>query len=180
MALHDRVKDRIGEVAKIVIHTQDSAIRIIDKPGPLTNPADRDHCIRYMVAVPLIFGRLTAADYEDDIAADPRIDVLRGKMTCVEDAGFSRDYLDPAKRAIGNGVQVFFTDGTATDYVSRDYPIGHRRRRAEGRPLLAEKFTKNLKRCFPGPRAREINELTQDRARLSATPVERFMDLLVK
>ncbi len=180
MALHDRVKDRIGEVEKIVIHTQDSALRIIDKPGPLTNPADRDHCIRYMVAVPLIFGRLTAADYEDDIAADPRIDVLRGKMTCVEDAGFSRDYLDPDKRAIGNGVQVFFTDGTATDYVSRDYPIGHRRRRAEGRPLLIEKFTRNLERCFPGPRAREINELTQDRARLSATPVDRFMELFVK
>jgi 2-methylcitrate dehydratase len=180
MALHGQVKDRIGDVEKIVIRTHESALRIIDKKGPLTNPADRDHCIRYMVAIPLLFGRLTAADYEDHVAGDPRIDDLRGKMTCVEDQGFSRDYLDPDKRAIGNGVQVFFTDGTATEEISIDYPLGHRRRRAEGIPLLIEKFKRNLARRFPENRAREIADLTLDRKRLSATPVDGFMDLFVK
>ncbi len=180
MALHGQVKDRIGDVEKIVIRTHESALRIIDKKGPLTNPADRDHCIRYMVAIPLLFGRLTAADYEDHVAGDPRIDDLRGKMTCVEDQGFSRDYLDPDKRAIGNGVQVFFADGTATEEISIDYPLGHRRRRAEGIPLLIEKFERNLERRFPDNRAREIADLVLDRNRLSATPVDRFMDLFVK
>jgi len=180
MALHGQVKDRIGDVEKIVIRTHESALRIIDKKGPLTNPADRDHCIRYMVAIPLLFGRLSAADYEDHVAGDPRIDDLRGKMTCVEDRGFSRDYLDPDKRAIGNGVQVFFTDGTATEEISIDYPLGHRRRRAEGIPLLIEKFERNLARRFPESRAREIADLTRDRKRLSATPVDGFMDLFVK
>ena len=180
MALHGPVKDRIDDVEKIVIRTHESALRIIDKKGPLTNPADRDHCIRYMVAIPLLFGRLSAADYEDDAAGDPKIDDLRGKMTCVEDKGFSRDYLDPDKRAIGNAVQVFFTDGTATEEISIDYPLGHRRRRAEGIPLLIEKFQRNLARRFPENRAREIADLTLDRKRLSAMPVDRFMDLLVK
>jgi 2-methylcitrate dehydratase len=180
MALHGQVKGRIDDVEKIVIRTHESALRIIDKKGPLTNPADRDHCIRYMVAIPLLFGRLSAADYEDDVAGDPRIDGLRGKTTCVEDKGFSRDYLDPDKRAIGNAVQVFFTDGTATEEISIDYPLGHRRRRAEGIPLLVEKFQRNLARRFPENRAREIADLTLDRKRLSATPVDRFMDLLVK
>jgi 2-methylcitrate dehydratase len=133
-----------------------------------------------MVAIPLLFGRLTAADYEDDAAGDPRIDGLRGKMTCVEDQGYSRDYLDPDKRAIGNAVQVFFTDGTATEEISIDYPLGHRRRRAEGIPLLIEKFERNLARRFPKNRAREIADLTLDRKRLSATPVDGFMDLFVK
>lgn len=180
MALHGPVKDRIDDVEKIVIRTHESALRIIDKKGPLTNPADRDHCIRYMVAIPLLFGRLSAADYEDDAAGDPKIDDLRGKMTCVEDKGFSRDYLDPDKRAIGNAVQVFFTAGTATEEISIDYPLGHRRRRAEGIPLLIEKFQRNLARRFPENRAREIADLTLDRKRLSAMPVDRFMDLLVK
>ncbi len=179
MALHGQVKDRIQDVEKIVIRTQESALRIIDKEGPLTNPADRDHCIRYMVAIPLIFGRLTAADYEDEVAGDPRIDALRGTMICVEDKRFSADYLDPDKRAIGNGVQVFFTDGTATEYISQDYPLGHRRRRAEAMPLLIEKFKKNLERCFSEPRVREITDLTLDRKRFSAKPVDRFMDLFV-
>ena len=133
-----------------------------------------------MVAIPLLFGRLSAADYEDDAAGDPKIDDLRGKMTCVEDKGFSRDYLDPDKRAIGNAVQVFFTAGTATEEISIDYPLGHRRRRAEGIPLLIEKFQRNLARRFPENRAREIADLTLDRKRLSAMPVDRFMDLLVK
>jgi 2-methylcitrate dehydratase len=179
LALHGQVKDRIEDVAKIVIRSQESAIRIIDKPGPLTNPADRDHCIRYMVAMPLIFGRLTAADYEDGVAGDPRIDALRNKMTCVEDKRFTKEYLDPDKRAIGNGVQVFFTDGTSTEEISIDYPVGHRRRRAEGIPLLIEKFRKNLARRFPEDRAREIADLLLDRKRLSATPVDGFMDHFV-
>ena len=177
MALHGQVKDRIQDIEKIVIRTQESAMRIIDKKGPLTNPADRDHCLRYMVAVPLIFGRLTAADYEDGVAGDPRIDALRGKMTCVEDKRFSAEYLDPDKRAIGNGVQVFFTDGSSTEEVCKDYPVGHRRRRAEGMPLLIEKFKRNLERRFPPSRAREIAELSLDRERLSAMPVDGFMEL---
>jgi 2-methylcitrate dehydratase len=180
MALHGQVKDRIHEVEKIVIRSQESALRIIDKKGPLTNPADRDHCIRYMVAIPLIFGRLTAADYEDSVAGDPRIDALRDKTICVEDKRFSGEYLDPDKRAIGNGVQVFFSDGTSSEEVSIDYPLGHRRRRAEGLPLLIEKFERNLGRRFPESRSREIADLTLDRKRLSATPVDGFMDLLVK
>jgi len=179
MALHGQVKDRIQDVEKIVIRTQESALRIIDKEGPLTNPADRDHCIRYMVAIPLIFGRLTAADYEDEVAGDPRIYALRGNMICVEDKGFSADYLDPDKRAIGNGVQVFFKDGTSTEEISQDYPLGHRRRRAEAIPLLIEKFKTNLGRCFSEPRVREITYLTLDRKRFSAKPVDRFMDLFV-
>ena len=129
---------------------------------------------------PLIFGRLTAADYEDGVAGDPRIDALRNKMTCVEDKKFTEDYLDPDKRAIGNGVQVFFTDGTCTEEISIDYPVGHRRRRAEGIPLLIEKFKRNLGRRFPENRAQEIADLLLDRDRLSATPVDGFMDLLVK
>jgi 2-methylcitrate dehydratase PrpD len=180
MALHGQVKDRIHEVEKIVIRSQESALRIIDKKGPLTNPADRDHCIRYMVAIPLIFGRLTAADYEDSVAGDPRVDALRDKTICVEDKRFTEEYLDPDKRAIGNGVQVFFSDGTSSEEVSIDYPLGHRRRRAEGLPLLIEKFERNLGRRFPESRSREIADLLLDRKRLSATPVDGFMDLLVK
>ena len=140
ITLHEQVRDRIDDIEEIVIRTQEAAIRIIDKRGPLTNPADRDHCIQYMVAVPLIFGRLCAADYEDGIASDPRIDVLRAKMTCVEDARFSADYLDPKKRSISNAVRIFFKDGSSTEDVQVEYPAGHRRRRAEGVPLLVDKF----------------------------------------
>lgn len=179
MALHAEVRDRIGDVEKIVIRTQESAIRIIDKTGPLDNPADRDHCIRYMVAAPLIHGRLTAADYQDDVAADPRIDALRGKTVCVADERFSSDYLDPAKRSIANAVQVFFRDGTATREVTVEYPLGHRRRRVEGIPLLEEKFRHNLGRLFAGNQKQAILDLAFDRDRLSRTPVVDFMGLFV-
>src|SRR3546814_7429944 len=131
MQLHPLVKDRIDDIERIEIQTQEAGVRIIDKTGPLANYADRDHCLQYMVAVPLIFGRLTADDYNDEVAADPRIDALRAKMTVSENPQFTKDYFDPEKRYIGNSVQVFFKDGSSTDLVSIDYPIGHRRRRAE-------------------------------------------------
>jgi 2-methylcitrate dehydratase len=179
MALHSRVKDRLGAIRRITIRTHESAIRIIDKSGPLANPADRDHCIQYMVAVPLIFGRLTAADYEDSVAADPRIDALRAKMVCVEDKAFSRDYLDPEKRSIANALTVEFADGSKLDEVVVEYPIGHRRRRADGIPLLVEKFKTNLARRFPAKQQRAILDLALDAGRLEATPVDEFVDLLV-
>ena len=143
--LHPQIKDRLDEIEKVIITTQESAIRIIDKQGPLHNPADRDHCIQYMTTVGLIFGNLTADDYEDQRALDPRIDILREKMVCVEDPQYSRDYLDPDKRSIANAVQVFFKNGTHTDKVEVHYPIGHRRRRAEAVPLLKQKFKDNFK-----------------------------------
>src|ERR1700732_842626 len=136
MALHPKVADRIADISKITLRTQESAIRIIDKKGPLANPADRDHCIQYMVAVPLIPGGLTAADYEDDIANDPRIDRLRDRMVCVEGKQFSRDYLDPDKRSIANAITIEFKDGSKLKEVVVEYPIGHRRRRKEGMPVL--------------------------------------------
>ncbi len=156
MQLHPLVRDRLADVRRITIRTHESAIRIIDKKGPLANPADRDHTIQYMVAVPLIFGRLTAADYEDDVAADPRIDALREKMTCVEDAQFTRDYLDPAKRSIANAITIEFNDGTRTDEVVVEYPIGHRRRREDGIPLLLEKFRTNVARRFAAKQQQAI------------------------
>ncbi|HEY7943434.1 MAG TPA: bifunctional 2-methylcitrate dehydratase/aconitate hydratase [Casimicrobiaceae bacterium] len=178
MALHPRVRGRIDYIGRITIRTHESALRIIDKKGPLANPADRDHCIQYMVAVPLLHGRLTAADYEDDVAADPRIDALREKITCVEDAQFSRDYLDPDKRSIANAITVEFNDGT-TDQVVVEYPIGHRRRRAEGIPLLVEKFRTNLARRFPPKQQRAILDLALDAHRLEVAPVHEFVDLFV-
>jgi 2-methylcitrate dehydratase len=141
--LHDQVKNRLDQIEKVLITTQESAIRIIDKSGPLYNPADRDHCIQYMTAVGLIFGELTADHYEDAVARDPRIDELRKKMTCVEDSQYSRDYLDPQKRSIANAVQVFFNDRSSTPKVAVEYPVGHRRRRTEGIPLLLKKFEAN-------------------------------------
>jgi 2-methylcitrate dehydratase len=179
MKLHPLVKERLDQVQKISIRTHESAIRIIDKKGPLNNPADRDHCIQYMVAVPLIFGRLTAADYEDDIARDPRIDALRDKMECVEDKQFSRDYLDPEKRSIANAITMHFKDGTKTEEVVVEYPIGHRRRRQEGIPVLEAKFKTNLARRFPLKQCRAILDLCQDQKRLEATPVNEFVDLFV-
>ncbi|MBU6504587.1 MAG: bifunctional 2-methylcitrate dehydratase/aconitate hydratase [Betaproteobacteria bacterium] len=179
LKLHPQVKDRLADVEKIVITTHESAIRIIDKSGPLHNPADRDHCIQYMTAIGLIFGRLTAADYEDDVAHDPRIDALRGKMTCVEDARYSRDYHDPDKRSIANAVQVFFKDGSSTERVEVEYPIGHRRRRQEGIPHLEAKFRTNLARRFPPKQQRAILSLALDQERLEATPVHEFVDLFV-
>ncbi|SFU04986.1 bifunctional 2-methylcitrate dehydratase/aconitate hydratase [Halomonas saccharevitans] len=180
VTLHSQVKDRLDEIERIVLTTHDSAIRIISKSGDLANPADRDHCLQYMTAVPLIFGSLTAEHYEDAFhEAHPRIDELRGKMEVVEDQTYSRDYYDPQKRAIANAVQVFFKDGSATEKVAVDYPIGHRRRRAEGIPLLEEKFAHNLATRFPAGRCAQIVELCGDQARLEQTAVHRFVDLFV-
>jgi len=180
VTLHPQVKDRLDEIERIVLTTHDSAIRIISKSGALANPADRDHCLQYMTAVPLIFGSLTAEHYEDAFhEAHPRIDELRGKMEVVEDQAYSRDYYDPQKRAIANAVQVFFNDGSATEKVAVDYPIGHRRRRAEGIPLLEEKFAHNLATRFPAGRCAQIVELCDDQARLEQTAVHRFVDLFV-
>ena len=177
--LHPKIVSRLDEIERIVIATQESGKRIIDKTGPLHNPADRDHCLQYMVAVPLLKGTLTAGDYEDSVAADPRLDALRAKMEVSENPEFTRDYLDPAKRSIGNSVQVFFRDGSSTERVTVEYPVGHRRRRAEGIPLLLEKFAKNLRGRIPSRQADAILTLCADRAVLETTPVCRFMDLFV-
>jgi 2-methylcitrate dehydratase len=179
IALHAKVKDRLAEVRKIEIVTHESAIRIIDKKGPLDNPADRDHCIQYMVAVGLLKGSLTAADYEDAVAKDPRIDALRAKMVCIENKRWSKDYLDPKKRSIANQIQIFFRDGTATPKVAVEYPLGHRRRRSEGIPALEAKFRNNLARRFSEPQRKQILDLCQDPRRLEATPVNVFVDLFV-
>src|SRR6202047_2925230 len=162
--LHPQVAKRLEEIERVVIETQESGKPIIDKTGPLHKPADRDHCIQYMVAVPLIFGRLTAEDYEDAVACDARIDVLRDKMQVVERKQFTVDYLDPAKRSIGNSVQVFFKDGTQTERVAVEYPIGHRRRREEGVPALLGKFERNLRGRIPAHKADAILALCSDRA----------------
>lgn len=179
LALHPQVKDRLDQIERIELHTQESGVRIISKDGPLHNPADRDHCLQYMVAIPLIFGRLSAADYEDSVAADPRIDQLREKMVVSEDPRYTTEYLDPDKRAIGNAVQVFFTDGSRTDKVEVDYPIGHRRRRAEGIPVLEAKFMDALRTRFPRGQAQRIYDLCQDAEALATMPLHRFMDLWV-
>jgi 2-methylcitrate dehydratase len=179
MQLHPLVKDRIQDIKKITIRTHEAAIRIIDKKGPLNNPADRDHCIQYMVAVPLIFGRLTAADYEDGVARDPRIDALRAKIVCKEDKRFTKDYHDPKKRSIANALTIEFKDGTKLKEVVCEYPIGHKRRRKEGMPILVEKFKTNLARRFPAAQQKAILELCLDAARLEATPVNEFVDLMV-
>jgi len=180
ITLHPQVEGRLDDIEKIVIETQEAAVRIIDKSGPLANPADRDHCIQYMVAVPLIFGRLTAADYEDDIAEDSRIDRLREKMIVSENREFSTDYLDPGKRAIGNAIQIFFTDGASTERIVVDFPIGHRRRREEGMPVLLDKFQQNLGAQFDTAQRQRISDACADRSQLEAMPVHEFMDLWVK
>jgi 2-methylcitrate dehydratase len=179
LALHGEVENRLDDVVEIVIETQEAGVRIIDKQGPLANPADRDHCLQYMVAVPLVFGRLTATDYEDSVAADPRIDRLRERMRVIENPTFSADYMNPDKRAIGNAIQVKFRDSTSTARVAVDYPIGHRRRRAEGIPVLIEKFTHNLATRFAAARAKEILAACSDQAKLEALPVDEFMALWV-
>jgi len=177
--LYPQVSHRVDEVEKIVITTHESAIRIIDKQGPLYNPADRDHCIQYMTAVALLKGTLTAADYEDDVARDPRIDALRDKMVCVENQQWTQDYLDPQKRSIANAVQVFFKDGTKTENIVVEYPVGHRRRRQEGVPLLERKFKLNLARRFADKQRNTILALCQDQQKLEAAPVHEFVDLFV-
>ena len=175
--LHDQVKHRIEQINKVVITTHESAIRIIDKSGPLHNPADRDHCIQYMTAMGLIFGELTADHYEDSVARDPRIDRLRGKMICVENPQYTKDYLNPEKRSIANAVQVFFSDGSKTDQVAVEYPIGHRRRRAEGMPLLMKKFEANLASRFAPEQCEKILRLCGDAPKLDGTPVNEFTDM---
>src|SRR6185295_7820825 len=177
MTLHPMVKDRINDIKRMRIRTHEAAIRIIDKKGPLNNPADRDHCIQYMVAVPLLFGRLTAGDYEDAVAKDPRIDALRAKISCVEDRKFTRDYHAPDKRSIANALTVEFKDGTKLKEVVCEYPIGHKRRRKEGMPVLVEKFRTNLARRFPAKQQKTILEVCMDPERLEAMPINEFVDL---
>jgi 2-methylcitrate dehydratase len=180
VTLHPQVRNCLHEIDRIVITTHESAIRIISKVGPLANAADRDHCLQYMTAVPLAFGNLVAEHYEDDFhKAHPIIDVLREKMVIVEEPHYSREYLEADKRSIANAVQVFFKDGSSTDKVLVEYPIGHRRRRAEGIPLLEDKFKANLATRFAGQRCAEIFALCEDQARLEATAVNRFIDLFV-
>ena len=179
VTLHPEVKNRIDAIEKIVIETQESGVRIIDKTGPLDNPADRDHCIQYMVAVPLLKGSLTADDYEDSVASDPRIDVLRSKMQVIENKRFTVDYLDPKKRSIGNAIQIFFKDGSKSKRVEVEYPIGHRRRRKDGIPLLVEKFEHAVRGKIPARNAEAILALCRDPKKLDATPVSDFMALWV-
>jgi 2-methylcitrate dehydratase len=182
MQLHARLRSlgrSADDIEQVRVRTHEACIRIIDKKGPLANPADRDHCIQYMMAVPLLFGRLTAADYEDEVARDPRIDALRARIECVEDPQFTRDYLDPQKRSIANAVTVKLKDGRTLDEIVVEYPIGHRRRRQEGIPLLVAKFRRNLARRFPEKQQQAIAELSLDRARLEQTPVNEYVDSLV-
>ena len=167
-----------ADIQKITIRTHEACVRIIDKKGPLANPADRDHCVQYMVAIPLLFRRLTAADYEDGIAADPRIDALRAKIECVEEPRFTADYHDPEKRSIANSLRVELNDGAILEETV-EYPIGHRRRREEGMPLLVEKFKANLRRRFPEAQQQRILDVSLDRDRLDAMPVNEYVDLYV-
>ena len=179
MTLHPQVKDRLDDIDKVVIETQQPAMRIIDKTGPLDNPADRDHCIQYMAAVPMIFGRLTAADYEDAVAGDPRIDQMRSKMVVRENTDFTKDYFDPEKRYIGNAIQVFFNDGSKTDRVAVDFPIGHRQRRDEGIPQLKKKFASSVSTRLQQGQWKELDRLCANPDKLAATAVDDFMALLV-
>ena len=182
MQLHEQLRElgrKPEDIKKITIRTHEACIRIIDKKGPLDNPADRDHCIQYMVAVPILFGRLTAQDYEDGVAADPRIDKLRDRIVCVEDKAYTRDYHDPAKRSIANALTVEFTDGKKLAEIVCEYPIGHKRRRKEGMPVLVDKFKTNLARRFPAKQQAAILDLCMNAKRLSATPVHEFVDLMM-
>jgi 2-methylcitrate dehydratase len=180
MTLHPQVKDKIDQISKIVIETQEPGVRIIDKTGPLSNPADRDHCIQYMTAVPLIYGRLTGEDYEDRIANDPRIDALRSVMEVKENPAFTQDYYAPDKRYIGNAVQVFFKDGTSTARVAVDFPIGHRKRRAEGMPVLVKKFESSVAAHFEPKQASLIQATFADKRKLMTLPVNEFVATMVK
>jgi 2-methylcitrate dehydratase len=179
MSLHAQVAPKMNEVERIIIETQEPGVRIIDKTGPLANPADRDHCIQYMVAIPLLFGRLTAADYEDQIATDPRVDLLRGKMQVKENATFTKEYYAADKRYIGNAVQVYFKDGTATQRVQVDFPIGHRKRRAEGMPVLVQKFEASVAAHFAAKQTESIKAMFADQGSLAAMAVSDFVARLV-
>ncbi len=179
LKLHPQVKDRLKDIAQITIRTQEPAMRILNKTGPLHNPADRDHSLQYIIAIGLIHGALTADHYEDNVAQDPRIDTLREKMQVTEDQSFSKDYLDPEKRSIGNAIKITFQDGSSTEEVAVEYPVGHRRRRQEGIPLLEEKFYQNLLSRLPRARADKIFALCQHQAQLEQLPVQEFMELFV-
>jgi 2-methylcitrate dehydratase len=176
--LLDKLGKTAEDIRRITIRTHEACLRIIDKKGPLSNPADRDHCVQYMIAIPLIFGRLTAADYEDKVASDPRIDALRAKVECVEAPQFTRDYHDPEKRSIANALRVELNDGTVLEETV-EYPIGHKRRRKEGMPLLVEKFKRNLARRFNEEQKQRILDVSLDRERLERTPVSEYVDLYV-
>ncbi|MES2694729.1 MAG: bifunctional 2-methylcitrate dehydratase/aconitate hydratase [Verrucomicrobiota bacterium] len=180
MLLHSKVRNRLNEIERIELTTHESAIRIIDKTGPLHNPADRDHCLQYMTAIGLIFGALTAEHYEDSIAADPRIDALRATMLVAEDKQYSRDYLDPEKRSIANAIQIFFRDGTHTEKVAVEYPIGHRRRRADGIPILRDKAAAAFRDHYGAEKSAALLGLFADRARLESMPVHQFAEAFVK
>jgi 2-methylcitrate dehydratase len=180
MQLHPEVKNRLAEIKEIVIETQEPGVRIIDKTGPLGNPADRDHCIQYMVAIPLIFGRLSAEDYEDKVASDPRVDRLRATMIVRENTTFTEEYYAAEKRYIGNAVQVFFKDGSSTQRVSIDFPIGHRKRRAEGMPVLVKKFEAAVAQHFAARQADLIKATFADPKKLDAMAVHELMAVLVK
>jgi 2-methylcitrate dehydratase len=177
--LHPLVKDRLDDIKRIDVQCHNSTMVILDKSGPLANPADRDHCMQYMMAVGMIFGKLTTEDYEDHVAADPRIDALRAKMTLTESKVFEREYHDPAKRTNANSIQVFFKDGSKAPLSQVDYPLGHRKRRKEGIPLLIEKFDRNIARVYAEKQRRAIRDVCLDRQGLAAMPVNEFMDLLV-
>lgn len=178
--LHPLVMDRLDEIERIVIHTHESAIRVISKRGPLNNPAGRDHCLQYMTAVPLAFGGLNAENYEDDFhKSQPIIDVLREKMEVIEEPRYTKEYLEADKRSIANALQVFFKDGSSTEKAEVEYPLGHRRRREEGIPLLEDKFRNNLATRFPAARVEKIFALCKDQKTLEATTVHEFMDLFV-
>ena len=180
MALHPVVKDRLEEISEVVIETQEPGVRIIDKTGLLHNPADRDHCLQYMVAIALIFGRLTADDYEEAVARDPRIDALRAAMTVTENPQFTRDYYDPDKRYIGNAVQVRFRDGTVTDRVEVACPAGHRERRKEALPVLMRKFETGLRPRLEADAWARLSAIAADQERFEETTVDELMDLLVR
>jgi 2-methylcitrate dehydratase len=179
MTLHDAVKNKLDLIKTIKIETQEAGSRIIDKTGPLDNPADRDHCIQYMVAIPLIFGRLTAADYEDNVAIDPRIDNLRKKMCVEENEEFTKDYFDSTKRYIGNALQIEFEDGSKTERIEVAYPVGHRERRKEGIPILKEKFENSIKHKLKSDQWSKLNDLFQNDKKLNNTYIDEFMSLLV-
>jgi 2-methylcitrate dehydratase len=179
MKLHSHVKDRSADIERIVIETQEPGVRIIDKTGPLANPADRDHCIQYMVAIALLFGRLTAQDYEDEVASNPLVDELRSKMEVRENPTFTQEYYAPDKRYIGNAVQVFFRGGGATARVQVDFPIGHRKRREEGTPVLVKKFESSVEAYFKPKQAERIRALFKDPDKLDALPVNELMAALV-
>ncbi len=180
MQLHPQVTDRLADIREVVIETQEPGVRIIDKTGPLANPADRDHCIQYMVAIPLLFGRLTAEDYEDKVANDPRVDALRSTMVVRENTTFTEEYYAADKRYIGNAIQVFFKDGSSTKRVAIDYPIGHRKRRAEGMPILVKKFEAAVAAHYPAKQADLIRAVFTDAKKLDAMPVQELMAVLVK